>query len=488
MTYQLPAYLEEQGRLHKLELARRKQKPDISFTDFKHRFWRGYVHNTYHELIGDYLRQVADYVLSEGQRGVDRLMINIPPRHGKSAEAQRFQAWLLGMNPDIPIISCAYNASLATRNSREVRKIIKDDKYQQLFPTVRLASDSAAVNRWHLEGREGGMIAVGVGGGVTGWGGKLIFVDDTVKSRAEAESPTYRQRAIDWWTNDIMTRLEQPGGAVVFTNTRWQLNDLAGWVLENEPDRWTIINLPALALDNDPLGREPGEALWPERYNEEWLNKQRELMGEYAFSALYQQQPLPPGGALFDTSKIEIIDYVPECKKVVRFYDLAVTAKKHSDYTVGLKLGITNDERFVILHVYRVQKTTPEIQEAIVQNAAIDGRSVAIRLEAEKAGIIQLDYLLRDPRMNPYVIDKKAPEGDKYTRATPVAARVNAGRVMMVKGQWNRAFLDELSVFPQADNDDQVDGLSGAYDMLNSQTAITSDTMRPELADLWTRR
>jgi len=181
---------------------------------------------------------------------------------------------------------------------------------------------------------------------------------------------------------------------------------------------------------------------------------------------------------LFDATKIEVVDYVPECTQVVRFYDLAVTAKKTSDYTVGLKLGITADERPVILDVYRAQRELPDVQEAIVQNAQMDGVSVPFRLEAEKAGIVQLQFLLRDPRMRSFTLDAKAPEGDKYTRAAPVAARVNAGRVLMVKAAWNRALLDEIAVFPQGEHDDQVDALSGAYGMLESMPMAAPTRIR----------
>jgi predicted phage terminase large subunit-like protein len=447
--------------------------PSVSFLEYKRRFWKGYIHTPYHALIDTYLMQLADYIFTGGQRGIKNLMLNMPPRHGKSETTQKFIGWVLGNDPDTPVITASYGASLATRNSRGVRRMIEDPQYQRCFPGVQLAGDSAAVNNWNLEGRKGGMFAVGVGGGVAGWGSKLNIVDDVVRSRATAESATYRQRTIEWWQNDIITRLEEPGGANLIINTRWQLNDLSGWLLDNEGDDWTVITLPALARENDPLGRQPGEALW-DRYPADWLNKQRERMGEYAFSALYQQAPLPPGGGLFDTANIEIVDHAPEVRKVVRFYDLAVTASKHSDYTAGAKLGLLHDNRIIILDMFRAQKTMPEIQEAIVQNAQVDGESVFIRLEAEKAGIVQLDYLLRDPRMMRYAMDKKQPIGDKYTRATPFATRVNNKQVLMLRGVWNRACLDEMAVFPQGEHDDQIDALSGAYDL------VTLVGIRPE--------
>jgi predicted phage terminase large subunit-like protein len=445
----------------------------IPLGQFKGALWRGYQVAKHQTAIDNLLSQVAEYVLSGGKRGVKRAMIFMPPRHGKTkAVSHMFPAWMLGQKPDLRIIMASYGALLASRNSRTVRNLIQSQDYAQLFPNTKVSEDTASKNEWDTtEG--GGVIAVGVGGGVTGHGGKLIVLDDVIKSRAEAESETYRQKTIDWYTSDLLTRLEEPNGAIILMMTRWHMNDLAGYLLENEADDWEVLDLPALANENDPLGRDIGEALWPEAYSEAVLTKRREQMGEYAFSSLYQQAPMPSKGGLFDVSKIKIVDYAPPKLEKARFYDLAVTAKKHSDYTVGVLLGIDKEENIYILHVYRVQKTPVHVEADIVQNAHGDGRDTRIRLEAEKAGIVQLDYLLNRLDMRGYMLDAKAPEGDKYTRATPVASRVNAEKVFMLRGEWNRAFLDELAVFPMGAHDDQVDALSGAYDVLSPENSNT---------------
>lgn len=437
-----------------------------SLSDFKQALWRGYQVAKHQVAIDNLLSQVAEYVLSGGKRGVKRAMIFMPPRHGKTkAVSHMFPAWMLGQKPDLRIIMASYGALLASRNSRTVRNLIQSQEYAQLFPNTKVSEDTASKNEWDTtEG--GGVIAVGVGGGVTGHGGKLIVLDDVIKSRAEAESETYREKTIDWYTSDLLTRLEEPNGAIILMMTRWHMNDLAGYLLENEADDWEVLDLPALANENDPLGRDIGEALWPEAYSEAVLTKRREQMGEYAFSSLYQQAPMPSKGGLFDVSKITIVDSVPDLVEIVRFYDLAATAKKHSDYTAGVKIGIDKQENIYILHVYRAQKTPVVVEADIVQNAKIDGHNVRIRLEAEKQGIVQLDYLLIKPELRGFIIDAKPPIGDKYTRATPLASRVNAGKVFMLRGEWNRAMLDEMAVFPMGTNDDQVDGASGAYDMV----------------------
>ena len=459
-------YLTEE-ELEELQALLEAETPThLSFTEFKRQFWKGYVFASYHEALDDLLTRVAEYVLSGGARGVGRAMIFMPPRHSKTKHVSHFfPAWMLSVAPHLRLITASYGATLAHRNSRFVRNLVASPEYSAAYPGVRLSDDTASVNEWDIAEIGGGLIAAGVGGGLTGHGANLIIIDDVVKSRAEAESPTYRQRVKDWYDNDLLTRLEEPGGAIILMMTRWHTDDLAGYLLESD-DRWHVLSLPALAGEDDPIGRAPGEALWADRYTVDILAERRARMGEYAFASLYQQTPLPPGGRLFDTGKIEVIDYAPECKQVVRFYDLAVTAKKHSDYTAGMKLGLMADESLVILDMYRVQKIMPDVERDIVQNAHIDGREVRIRFEAEKAGIVQLDYLLRNADMQGYTLDATPPEGDKFTRAQPVASRVNGGMIKMVRAQWNRALLDELAVFPSGEHDDQVDAFSGAYDML----------------------
>ncbi|HSF71000.1 MAG TPA: phage terminase large subunit, partial [Methylotenera sp.] len=255
---------------------------------------------------------------------------------------------------------------------------------------------------------------------------------------------------------------------IIMMFTRWHMDDPVGRALQMEDEHWLRIHLPAVAEEKDALGRNIGEALWPERYNEDTLSKIQSAIGEYNFASQYQQRPMPSKAGLFDTSKIKIVDSLPDLVDTVRFYDLAATAKKHSDSTSGTKMGIDKQENIYVLHNYRAQKSPVAVETDIIQNAQTDGRGVRIRLEAEKQGIVQLDYLLQKSELRGFIIDAKAPIGDKYTRATPFASRVNAGKVFMLRGEWNRAYLDELAVFPMGAHDDQVDSSSGAYDMLSN--------------------
>lgn len=467
----VPAYIQEQANLRKLAAARAESAAAssgrLSYGTYKKLFWKNYVAKPYQIAIDAVLMQVAEYVLSKGKRGRGRVMIFAPPRHGKTKNvSQMFPGWLLGQNPDLRLLNTGYGADLAKRNSRAVRNTIASAKYQRYYPHVRLSKDSAAAELWDLEGRDGGMLAAGISSGIGGHGANLITIDDIVKSRHEAESTTYRSNAEDWYQNELITRLEEPGGAIIVMLTRWHQHDLAGFILENEKDDWLVLSLPALAGPEDVLGRAEGEALFPEKMSRAMLLKRREVMGAYNFDALYQQDPQPAGARLFDMLKVEELDMTPETKQDTRFWDLAITENAWSDYTVGTRMGVMTEERYFVHDVVRAQREYPDVKKMIKQTALRDGKAVKIILEGEKAGIIILQELLKDPELRGYQIKTVAPEMDKYSRALPFAARVDAERVFCAKGKWVRDWKDELSVFPLGEHDDQVDSSSGAYNEL----------------------
>jgi len=454
------------------EVKRRKSKKiDISLTDFKRRFWNGYQHTDFQAAIDEVLEQVAEYIITGGASGLGRVMIFMPPRHGKTMTISRmFPAWMQARKPDLRMIMASYGASLAHRNSKAVRNLIITPDYKDQFQHVTLTGKR--VDAWE-NSSGGGVTAAGVGGAITGFGGHLIIIDDVVKGRVEAESATMRQRTKDWYTDDLLTRLEEPGGAIILMMTRWHTDDLAGWLLDQEDgDEWHVLSLPGLADDNDPLGRELDTALWPEKYGTAWMQKRREKMGSYSFSSLYQQQPIAKDAGLFDAAMIEVVDLPPaRYKQKVRFYDLAVSAKKTADYSVGLLLAIGQNDQPYVVDVYRDQKRPTDTFEAIIRNALLDGEDVPIVLEADNHARAQLDFLLKDERLRNHSIKAVSPVGDKYTRAAPIASRVNAGHVNILRAAWNKAFLDELATFPAGRNDDQVDALSGAWSNLQKPAA-----------------
>lgn len=220
----------------------------------------------------------------------------MPPRHGKSEFVSRyFPAWYLGRFPDKRIILTSYEAGFASGWGRKARAVLTEFG-PEVFG-VRVSQASRAGDDWGIEGREGGMVTAGVGGPITGRGADVLIIDDPVKNAEEARSPTIREKVWDWFESTASTRLE-PGGSIVLIMTRWHLDDLAGRVVAGQGEfgrePWTVVNLPALARDNDPIGRAVGEPLWPERYDLKALEPHQ--ADPYWWSALYQQDPTAEGG------------------------------------------------------------------------------------------------------------------------------------------------------------------------------------------------
>ena len=251
--------------------------------------------------------------------------------------------------------------------------------------------------------------------------------------------------------------------------TRWHEDDLAGRLLLIEAERWRVLSLPAAAGADDPLGRAPGEPLWPEWESGAELADKRRALGERDWSALYQQNPRPAEGALFRVRRIPILDAAPAGGRAARGWDLAATAAvgtEDPDWTVGLKLGRLRDGTFVVLDVVRLRGAPDEVHSAIINTAGIDGREVLIGLPQDpgQAGKGQVQYLAR--RLAGFRVEASPETGDKATRATPVASQVNVGNIGLVRAPWNQALLDELAAFPSGRHDDQVDALARAFGLL----------------------
>jgi predicted phage terminase large subunit-like protein len=285
-----------------------------------------------------------------------------------------------------------------------------------------------------------------------------VVIDDPVKSHLEADSGAARDALWAWYRSDLLTRLK-PRGRIVLVMTRWHEDDLGGRLLQ-AGDGWRVIRLPALAEENDPLGRRPGEALWPEWEDAAALARKRATVGPRVWSALFQQKPRPDTGSLFPVTRIGVLDVAPEPAQAVRAWDLAATeasAGGDPDWTVGLKLGRTGEGRLIILDVVRLRGGPHAVAEAIVNTARQDGRGVRVGLpqdpgQAGKQQVAWLTSLLAGFRV------VAGPEtGAKATRASPVAAQVEAGNLTLLRAGWNRALLDELRDFPTGRKDDQVD-------------------------------
>jgi predicted phage terminase large subunit-like protein len=402
----------------------------------------------------------------------DRLLVAMPPGSAKSTYASViFPAWRLATRPRARIIAACHTEQLAAHFGRQVRALLAEPAADGAEAGARLARDDRAAARFATEAG-GGYFGVGVRGPLAGRRADLIIIDDPIKSWAEADSAAARDALWDWFRADLTTRLS-PGGRIVLVTTRWHEDDLAGRVLASGDD-WQSLILPALAEADDPLGRAPGEPLWPAQEDAAALARRRAVLGPRAWAALYQQSPRPDAEALFQTGRIAVLEEAPCCRRVVRAWDLAATAPgegRDPDFTAGVKLGRTEDGRYVVLDVLRLRAGPGEVARTIVQTARLDGREVAIGLpqdpgQAGKQQVAWLSGLLAGFRV------LAGPEtGAKLTRAAPAAAAVEAGGMAVLRGAWNRAFLDELRDFPAGRKDDQVDALARAMAMLTEPPA-----------------
>jgi hypothetical protein len=245
----------------------------------------------HHELIASRLEAV--------ERGeISRLMIFLPPRHGKSLLASAiFPAWYLGRHPDRHLIFATYGQELSDDFGRQVRNLIADSVHRAIFPHCSLSEDSSAAHRFNT-GRGGAYFAVGRGGPITGRGANLFVIDDPLKDYQEANSETTRKALHEWFTSVAYTRLA-PGGSIVLIQTRWHEDDLAGWLLSsNVNERWEVLSLPAIA-ERDENFRHEGEALWHDKFPLSELERIRSAIGGRAWASLYQQRPAAAEGVIF---------------------------------------------------------------------------------------------------------------------------------------------------------------------------------------------
>lgn len=397
-------------------------------------------------------------------------MVLMPPGSAKSTYASViFPSWWYALYPGTSIIAASHSAGLAQHFSRRIKALI-NLKHRYLGYNVQ--AGNASTSGWKTTAG-GEYAALGVRGAIAGRRADLVIIDDPIKSQAEADSPRIRDHIWDWYRSDIIPRLK-PGGKIVLIMTRWHPEDLGGLLLRHAEEDWRILRLPALAEEQDPLGRLQGEPLWPDWENQAALFAKRSLLGDRAWAALYQQRPIDAGSRLFFADRIVVCEDF-QCASQgtgVRAWDLAATihsGQNDPDWTVGLKLERDQMGRFMIADVVRVRGTPNQIEELITQTASSDGRNVHISLPEDpgQAGKAQIAYLTR--QLAGYHVSSSRESGTKVSRATPVASQIEAGNVMIRRAGWNTAFLDELRSFPFGSKDDQVDALSRAFSVLTDR-------------------
>lgn len=448
---------------------------------FARYFWPQFMVGNHHLLIADHLQRV--------ERGeIDRLIINMPPRHGKSKLASEFlPAWWLGRNPTHKVICASSSQRFARRWGRAVRNTIKDGRYQRVFPGISLSSDSKAaltfeVRRAGSADEPGEYNGLGIKGG-SGLGAHLLLLDDPVADAEQADSPAHKDAFRDWYTSVAETRLA-PDGRVVLIQTRWREDDPAGWIQkEFTEDGWHVLSLPAIAEAEErwplPGGRtwvrQAGEALWPDRWPLPKLERKRSVYMKHGYGrdwwALYQQRPAPAEGtrvkiAWFGKYKSNPRELAKQAQRIIFSIDSARGDKEINDPSV-VGIWAETPTGYYLLHVWRDRVRYPQLKLAVTLMAK-DWRPHAILIEKASSGIDLLLDLQQESALP--VIECNTSGRNKEMRLDTAAPMIEAGRVHLPEAaEWLPDFVKEVATFPNGTHDDQVDMMSQFLNWLREQ-------------------
>lgn len=437
----------------------------IAFTEYTFSRYRTAGH---HRIIAEQLERI--------ERGeTDRLMLLVPPRHGKSELAsKRFPAWFLGRQPNKQFLSVSATGDLAGDFGRDVRNIIQSPEYRAVFETT-LAEDSQAKGKWHTV--EGGIYySIGIGGNILGRGGDVLLIDDPYSTMEEAQSELIRKKVWDWYTGTAYNRL-MPGGSIVVINHRMHEDDLCGQLLAQQAaggDKWEVVELPALDKDD--------QALWPEAYPKESLDRIRKNSQARFWSALYMQKPAPDDGDYFRAEWLRPYTELPELK-TLRVYggsDYAVTSNG-GDFTCHVVVGLDPEGRMYLLDLWRRQASSEQWIEAFC-DLVLKWKPIGWAEEQGqiKAGVGPfLDRRIRERKA--FVARDAFPtRGDKAVRAQSIRGRMALDGLYVPHGAaWYPAFRAELLSFPAGKHDDQVDALGLVGQLLDKMLTGT----KPALPD-----
>jgi len=429
--------------------------------------------------IGWWQREIAGHLqtfyhrMTNGERPI--LLIQAPPQHGKSEQIVDFLAWLSGKNPDIKKIYASFSERLGVRANLAMQRMFDSPRYKSVFPDTKISErNSVSVSGQTLRNREiieyvnrdGYFRNTTVRGSVTGEGLDLGVLDDPIKGREEANSPTIRDKTWDWLTDDFMSRFSD-GAALLGIMTRWHVDDPFGRLIDNDPSV-VVLRYPALA-ETDELHRKEGEPLFPEHKSLEFLNERKSIMHEYAWESLYQQNPYVVGGNLFHSEHWRFYEVPPTITHRVIYADTAQKTKEENDRSVFECWGKTDDGRAVMLDLIKGRWEAPELlsQARAFWNkhkvVTGKGRLRAMKIEDKVSGTGLIQTLKREG------IPVKGIQRsiDKVTRALDVIPSIEAGLVFLPQdAAWLSEFLTETSQFPNGVHDDQVDPMMDAIDDL----------------------
>lgn len=441
----------------------------------------------------EYLIQKLEAV----ERGeINRLMVFMPPGSAKSTYGSIiFPSWYFGRNPDKSVIHGSHTTELAEKWGRRIRNLINDPVYQRPFEGVSLAPDSQAAGRWALA-NGGEYYAAGVGSAIVGFRADLGIIDDPIAGREQADSEREREKIKEWYRSDFYTRLK-PNGAIVLIMQRWHEDDLAGWLLSEQSkggDQWEVVKFKMEAEDGDPLGRAPGEALWPEWYTDEM--RQQAKRDPRTWLALYQQEPRPESGGEFKKDWLCHYRNKPtQGQNVYILVDPASEKKKTSDYTAAFVVGLGRDKNYYILDIVRDRLSLTERANLLFRwHREYKPNGVGYEKYSMQADIEHMqDRMEREQYRFPITaLGGTTAKNDRIRKLIPL---FEAKRVWMPESlhytqhdrqvtNLVRDFIEEeYAPFPVGRHDDMMDCLARIVDPeLNAQFPKETKTVRPPAA------
>jgi len=432
-----------------------QNKARTDFMSFVKAVWPEFIEGPHHRVVAKKFNDLA-----EGK--INRLIVNMPPRHTKSEFASYLlPAWMVGRNPKLKIIQATHTGELAIRFGRKAKHLIDSEEYAKIFNTT-LQEDSKAAGRW--ETAQGGeYFAAGVGGAITGRGADLLIIDDP-HSEQDALSPTAMENAYEWYTSGPRQRL-QPGAKIVLVMTRWSKKDLTGILLANQKevksDQWEVIEFPAI-LDH---GTKP-EAVWPQYWKLEELEKVKATLPVGKWNAQWMQRPTSEEGALIKREWWRKWDYdePPNLHYVIQSYDTAYLKKETADFSAITTWGVfyPNEDspaNLILVDAIKGRYEFPELRRiALDQYKYWNPESVII--EAKAAGL-PLTYELR--QMDIPVQNFTPSKGnDKHVRVNTCAPLFESGMIWAPDQKFAEEVIEECAAFPHGDHDDLVDSTTQA--------------------------
>jgi len=443
----------------------------------------GFVFSKCHLFLMQMVQDIVDGKLGR------RNGVSMPPQHGKSTVLSILStAWVLGRVPEIQVAMTGYSHDLTTDFSKAVKDITQSPLYQLVFPNTSIMPSYDKSDSWLLMNGSG-VRAKSVGKKLTGRRVDWLLIDDAHSGRREAESALARKRVVEWYFGDCVTRLS-PNANVFIIGTRWHPSDLIGTLTSAEyqeemllhgkhQELFQVLNMEAICTDSqaDPLGRNEGEALFPEMRDVEFLDNIRLGIPAYEWESQFQGKPRSQGAGQVDLSKIRKIDLeeVPPDIEWLRGWDLALTTKKTSDFTCGALCAYDKrNDHFYIIDMYRQKKAWAQVKEDMLRTALMEKKERNVnRMAMEAVTGFAIGYEeVKKELMGHVKVEKRNPSSDKLMRAQPWFNKVEAMRVSIVKGKWNKEFLDELDLFPSGVHDDQIDAVSIAYESLTQRTKL----------------